>query len=137
MITKKARPGFLFRPEALLPLILIFGLSFCSGGGPKPVAGERVLGIEELSRLDLLPRLKQSVKVGLVSSYDRTGANDDGFSGTYSFIRKEDGGLVLADLPGPGIITRIHTPTPTDDLIEFYFDGETAPKDQPENDRPL
>jgi hypothetical protein len=29
----------------------------------------------------------------MISSYDTTGGNDDGFSGNYSFIRKEkDGG---------------------------------------------
>ncbi|MFZ2055178.1 MAG: glycoside hydrolase family 172 protein, partial [Candidatus Aminicenantales bacterium] len=63
-----------------------------------------------------------------VSSYDRSGGNDDGFSGKYSFIRKEASGLVLADLEGPGVIYRIHTPTPTDDVVEFYFDGEDAPR---------
>jgi hypothetical protein len=34
-----------------------------------------VLGMEELHRLDLLPRFKPSTYVGSVSSYDRTGAN--------------------------------------------------------------
>jgi hypothetical protein len=91
---------------------------------PEP---RQVLGIEELTRLDLLPRMRQAVKVGMVSSYDRTGGNDDGFSGTYSYIRKEPEGLVLAELDGPGIIYRIYTPTPTDDIIEFYFDGEPSP----------
>ena len=61
-------------------------------------------------RLDLLPRLKQSVKVGCVSSYDRSGGNDDGFSGKYSFLCKEEGGLGIADLEGPGMIYRIHAP---------------------------
>lgn len=90
--------------------------------------GPAAIGIDELARLDLLPQLKRSVKVGLVSSYDRSGGNDDGFSGKYSFIRKEPGGLVIADLEGPGAIYRIHTPTPTDDIVEFYFDGESAPR---------
>ncbi|MCJ7682502.1 MAG: DUF2961 domain-containing protein, partial [Candidatus Aminicenantes bacterium] len=87
-----------------------------------------VLGIDELCRLDLLPVMRQSVEVGMISSYDRTGGNDDGFSGKYSFIRKEDDGLVIADLEGPGMITRIHTPSPTEDIIEFYFDGESSPR---------
>lgn len=91
-------------------------------------AGAAAVGIDELARLDLLPRFRRSVRVGLVSSYDRTGGNDDGFSGKYSFVRREPGGLVLADLEGPGAIYRIHTPTPTDDVVEFYFDGETAPR---------
>jgi len=90
--------------------------------------GEGVPAVEQLHRLDLLPRLKQSIRVGFVSSYDRTGGNDDGFSGKYSFVRKEAGGLVLADLKGPGVIHRIWTPTPTDDETEFYFDGESSPR---------
>lgn len=85
-------------------------------------------GIEGLYRLDLLPVLQSGVKTGAVTSYDRSEGNDDGFSGKYSFVRKEGDHLVLADLKGPGCITRIHTPTPTDDPIEFYFDGETTPR---------
>src|SRR5687767_1622389 len=91
-------------------------------------AEETIIGIEKVSRLDLLPRFQQSVKMASISSYDRTGGNDDGFSGKYSFVRKEGDGLVIADLKGPGVIYRIWTPTPTDDPIEFYFDGETAPR---------
>jgi hypothetical protein len=117
-------------PQAggLVLALAVLGLISCSAGGSPPTLGERVVGIDEFSRLDLLPRLRQSVKVGLVSSYDRTGGNDDGFSGKYSYVRKEPGGLVLADFKGPGVVTRIHTPTPTDDLLEFYFDGEAAPR---------
>lgn len=84
-------------------------------------------GIEELYRLDRLPALRESVKVASVSSYDRTGGNNDGFGGQYSYVRKERDGLVLADLEGPGVIYRIGTPTPTDDVLEFYFDGQTSP----------
>ena len=87
-----------------------------------------VYGLSEWARLDLLPRFKASVKVASISSYDRTGGNDDGFSGKYSFVRKEGDGLVIADLKGPGVIYRIWTPTPTDEPIEFYFDGETTPR---------
>ncbi|MGZ5498293.1 MAG: hypothetical protein ACXWHI_06205, partial [Candidatus Aminicenantales bacterium] len=103
------------------------GASGTPGTGSAAL-GPAAIGIDELARLDLLPQLKRSVKVGLVSSYDRSGGNDDGFSGKYSFIRKEPGGLVIADLEGPGAIYRIHTPTPTDDIVEFYFDGESAPR---------
>ncbi len=90
--------------------------------------GQNPSAVERLSRLDLLPQFKQPVKTGSVSSYDRTGGNNDGFAGTYSFVRKEAGGLVIADLKGPGAVTRIWTPTPSDDVTEFYFDGETAPR---------
>jgi hypothetical protein len=84
--------------------------------------------MEELHRLDRLPAFKTSVKIGSVSSYDRTGGNDDGFSGKYSFVRKDAEGVVLADLKGPGVIYRVWTPTPTDDVMEFLFDGETKPR---------
>jgi len=85
-------------------------------------------GMQELYRLDHLAVLKESTKVASVSSYDRTGGNNDGFGGQYSYVRKEKDGLVLADLEGPGVIYRIWTPTPTDDVLEFYFDGQDKPE---------
>lgn len=86
------------------------------------------VGWDDFCRLDRLPAFKASVKVGSVSSYDRTGGNDDGFSGKYSFVRKDPEGLVLADLKGPGVIYRVWTPTPSDDTLEFLFDGEAKPR---------
>lgn len=85
-------------------------------------------GLEELYRLDRLPVFRESLEVGSVSSYDRSGGNDDGFSGKYSFVRKDAEGLVLAELTGPGVIYRIWTPTPTDDTLEFLLDGEQKPR---------
>ena len=93
-----------------------------------PEAQAQPYGMPELYRLDLLPRIRSSVFVGSVSSYDRTGGNDDGFSGKYSFVAREDDGLVIADLQGPGVIYRIWTPTPTEDMVEFFFDGESQPR---------
>lgn len=89
--------------------------------------GNTPIGIEALHRLDLMPQYRNS-KPAAVTSYDRTEGNDDGFSGKYSFVRKEGDTLVLADLKGPGCIMRIHTPTPTDEPLEFYFDGATTPQ---------
>jgi hypothetical protein len=106
----------------LLALVWVMSVVFCARS-----SGDSV-GMQELYRLDRLPVLKESLKIGSVSSYDRTGGNDDGFSGKYSFVRKEPEGLVIADLKGPGVIYRIWTPTPTDDLVEFFFDGETRPR---------
>lgn len=100
-------------------MVLLFLMAGCQAA---------TVGLEELFRLDRLPQYKTAVKVASVSSYDRTGGNDDGFSGTYSFVRKESTNLILADLKGPGVIHRIWTPTPTDDVLEFLFDGETQPR---------
>jgi hypothetical protein len=107
---------------------LIASLLFAAASLASSSAAQESLGFEQLYRLDRLPVFKTSVKIGCVSSYDRTGGNDDGFSGKYSFVRKDPEGLVIADLKGPGVIYRIWTPTPTDDLMEFLFDGETKPR---------
>jgi hypothetical protein len=84
--------------------------------------------IRKLSRFDLLPQFQTDQLVKQISSYDTTGGNDDGFSGRYSFVRKENGNLVIADLNGPGVIQRIWTPTPTNDTLQFFFDGEKTPR---------
>ncbi|MBI1783883.1 DUF2961 domain-containing protein [Candidatus Sumerlaeota bacterium] len=89
-------------------------------------------GLEEeiklLGQFDRLAEYRTGSRVEQISSYDRTGGNDDGFSGKYSYIAKEGNNLVIADLKGPGVIHRIWTPTPTDRMVAFYFDGETSPR---------
>jgi hypothetical protein len=83
--------------------------------------------VQQLNRVDELPTYRSGL-VEQLSSYDPTGGNQDGFSGQYSYIHKEGNNLVLADLKGPGVIERIWTPTPTDDMMEFYIDGEKTPR---------
>lgn len=102
--------------------VLLVLLSVRGAWGAPPSAWDH------LHRLDLLPQFRESVSLGAVTSYDRDGGNDDGFSGKYSFVAKEGDDLVIADLEGPGVIYRIWTPTPTDDLMEFFFDGEREPR---------
>jgi len=117
--------GRVFYSPVVLIVIAIFSLSVYST--ELSATDELVPGIQELYRLDRLAVLKESIKIASISSYDRTGGNNDGFGGQYSFVRKEKDGLVLADLQGPGVIYRIWTPTPTDDILEFYFDDESEP----------
>ncbi len=107
---------------------LIFLVLGAAPPSPASAQDAPAAGLAALHRLDLLPRFSTAVRVGCLSSYDRTGGNDDGFSGKYSFLRREDGGLVIADLQGPGVIYRVWTPTPSDDWVEFYFDGEPTPR---------
>lgn len=85
---------------------------------------KELLNLADISKL---PQYRDG-EMDQLSSYDRTGGNDDGFSGKYSFIRTEPGGLVMADLAGPGVVNRIWTPTPTTDTVKFYFDGERTPR---------
>lgn len=70
-----------------------------------------------------LPLYENNVYSAEVSTYDTTGGNNDGFNGTYSFIRRNaDSSLVLFDQKGPGVINRFWTPTPTKDTLDFYID---------------
>ncbi|MET0299538.1 MAG: glycoside hydrolase family 172 protein, partial [Flavitalea sp.] len=85
----------------------------------------------ELNRLynvAALPVANPNTTVDQISSYDRKGGNNDGFEGTYSFVRKtENNDLVIFEAAGKGVIERIWTPTPTDDTLDFYFDGSKTP----------
>ena len=106
---------------------------------PAPSTGYRPTGspvdLHELGRLARLRDPRAHV-VGF-SSYDRKGGNDDGFNGTYSKIRVENGDSVLAELDGPGVIQRIwttHTSGEKPGLlnrkhehIRIYLDGKAEP----------
>lgn len=105
-------------------LIALVATCTCSAA----VSAQTMVHPEDALRLDRMPILQPGAIAASISSYDRTGGNDDGFSGRYSFLRKEGDALVIADLKGPGIIYRIWTPTPTDRPLEFYIDGETTPR---------
>ncbi|MFN8341891.1 MAG: glycoside hydrolase family 172 protein [Cyclobacteriaceae bacterium] len=73
----------------------------------------------------LLPMYRDQTSLWQTSSYDRTGGNDDGFSGRYSFLRRNaDSSLVIFEAKGPGVINRIWTPTPGNDTLDFYIDSE-------------
>jgi len=83
--------------------------------------------LESMTTISNLPKYTDAV-VKQFSSYDTTGNNDDGFSGKYSFIRKNpDSSLVIFEDKGAGVINRIWTPTPTSDTLDFYFDGSKKP----------
>jgi hypothetical protein len=77
--------------------------------------------------IGLLPSF-DSTTTFQVSSYDTTGGNDDGFSGKYSYLRRNaDSSLVIFDVRGAGVINRIWTPTPTEDTLDFYFGNQEVP----------
>lgn len=108
-------------------IILILGLGLVPAILFSQNRFNRAEELRRLARPDLLPEYSTGI-VEQISSYDPTGGNEDGFAGKYSYIRKEDDKLVLADLKGPGVIDRIWTPTPTQDTLEFFFDGERIPR---------
>ena len=73
--------------------------------------------LELLKRVDKLPEYRTGSYVEQFSSYDRTGGNDDGFAGTYSFLRKEGDKLVIAEMEGPGAVSYTHLTLPTSDRV--------------------
>lgn len=107
--------------KIIIITLIILHVLRCSAGGFK----DEIL---KLSRIDLLPQFQEEVITKQISSYDTTGGNDDGFSGRFSVLRKENGNSVVAELKGPGVIQRIWTPTPSNDTIQFFFGGEKTPR---------
>ena len=95
-----------------------------------PAPGRSIpVGFEVLENLELLPLLKEGVVCRQHSSYDRTGGNDDGFSGTYTHLRRtRDGEYVIFDADGPGCIYRFWSAQPPEGRIKFFFDGEKEPR---------
>src|SRR5271166_3539204 len=97
-----------------MPAVSILLVLLAQSGTPVPqqaaaaaATGFRPSGSpEELHDLGLLARLRDpGVQAVGFSSYDRTGGNNDGFNGTYSRIRAEDGNSVLAEVSGPDCST--------------------------------
>ncbi|MFC1726642.1 glycoside hydrolase family 172 protein [candidate division KSB1 bacterium] len=84
--------------------------------------------ISQLADLEHLIYLQEG-RCEQVSSYDRTGGNDDGFNGTYSYLRIEKNGeYVIMESDKPGAIVQIwFTNITTAGRIKFYFDGSNEP----------
>ena len=106
----------------ILALLLLVLLSGCGEREPVDV-WEFMDG--DLSRL---PRFSETRSVRF-SSYDRTGGNDDGFSGLSSRIRIDQRGEhVLAEMNGPGCVKRIWMTWPGRSVnIRIYIDGAEEP----------
>jgi len=80
--------------------------------------------LRKLYNISNLPEYENAAKSHQISSYDTTGGNDDGFSGKYSFLRRNsDSSLVIFEASGAGVINRFWTPTPTNDTLDFYIDN--------------
>ena len=83
--------------------------------------------------LSSLPVLYPNVQSYYLSSYDRSGGNDDGFRGTYSQLYIDDNGEhVIFDANGPGCIYNFWFTGSRRQLhwgkLRLYFDGETTPR---------
>ncbi len=61
-------------------------------------------------------------RAGMVSTWDRSGGNDDG----YNFQVREGDVVTLFNMAGPGVVTRIFSAEPGG-LVKMYLDGSDEP----------
>jgi hypothetical protein len=108
--------------------IPLFCLSLigCAGSGSNPSGVSWLDLLGNLTNSEIIARL-DSPTASIITSFDPTGGNDD-----YNhFVRKGPAGwVVLADLKGPGYVSRFWT-TGADDgkhRVRFFFDGEREPR---------
>ena len=94
------------------------------------------VGLPVLERFESAPFVPLDVQAHYISSYDRSGKNDDGFRGTYSALY-QDTNLehVIFDVKGPGCIYTMWFTSREDGWsplgwghIRFYFDDESQPR---------
>jgi hypothetical protein len=95
-----------------------------------PPCDKGPVGWDTYRHLERLPGLSCGVQTRQFSSFDRTGGNDDGFAGTYSCLRQDDG-CVIAEKRGPGEIdsiwfTRDGGDVRNDGDIRIELDGRTV-----------
>lgn len=116
--------------RAVLPLLSLIL-------APLALAWAPVGSLEDFADRASIARLRPGVKAYSFSSYDRTGLNNDGFQGTYSKIREENGNSVIAEMEGPGCIQRFWVTHSRGDKpglldlkgehIRIYCDGKDTP----------
>lgn len=104
-----------------LHLLVLLALAGCKP--PEDISYDQLIsGLTNLNKIALL----DVPATRMISSYDRTGANEDynHFQG-----KTKDGQCILADLKGPGVISRFwFTGIEADKKIRLYFDGEKTPR---------
>ena len=102
-----------------------------AAGAPSPASLRGPIGLGDWRDLNQLPVNPVGVQTRMFSSFDRTGANDDGFSGKYSCLRQDSQGCVIADDQGAGEIdmmwfTRDGGPETRTGNITVILDGKTV-----------
>lgn len=91
------------------------------------------VGLGFYDNLSELPCVYSNVESYYLSSYDRTGGNDDGFRGTYSQLYVDEAGEhIIFEEDGPGCVYNFWFTGTGRDLhwgkLKFYFDGEKKPR---------
>jgi hypothetical protein len=108
-------------------LVIVLVAALLSACGPRREA-EEVNLVNALGRLTNTAVFAESPRgrMEMISSYDRTGGNDDW--GKLDNVRS-DGLAPIADLKGPGIVHRTwNAGLGHDQKMLFFFDGESHPR---------
>lgn len=93
---------------ATLGLILVLsGFTPADAAPQTSAASKGPIGWDAYRGLSSLAQLRPAEQVKQFSSFDRTGNNDDGFNGTYSCLRQDASGCVIAEAAGAGEISSI------------------------------
>ena len=130
-------------------LAAAIALFFASLSSAEELGYSDLVGrMTDMEALSILPQPGE--KCGQFSSYDRR-SRYDAETNTYidwdanlrpdrtgdgdGYIRKEEGGYVLAEMDGPGCVWRIWSAAAMEGHLKFYLDGEETPAiDQPFSD---
>ncbi|OGP59566.1 MAG: hypothetical protein A2V67_06360 [Deltaproteobacteria bacterium RBG_13_61_14] len=97
---------------------------FCGAVAVEPSAPAAITFeslLQDLSDLESLTR-PATYSAGMISTWDRSGGNDDG----ETFLHVQGNTAILADLLGPGVITRIWSASPAG-RVRVYLDGSPEP----------
>jgi hypothetical protein len=94
------------------------------------------VGLAAIAAFDRYPLIDDEAQMLYLSSYDRTGGNDDGFKGTYSALTVDARGeYVIFDARGPGCVYTLWFTSRVDGWsgldwgrLRLYFDDEEAPR---------
>ena len=92
------------------------------------LAAAQATGLARMTDLWALPGVRPGVHSFGNSSFDRSGLNNDGFTGAFSRLYREDGRHVLFDAQGPGCVYRMwFTRLGDDTRLQFFVDDMRAP----------
>ncbi|MGH3797579.1 MAG: glycoside hydrolase family 172 protein [Pseudonocardiaceae bacterium] len=124
-------PVALRTPRLARPGPIVPGIGAPPAPRALPIGGKGPIGYDHYRRLDAMPGLPVGVQTLQFSSFDRTGGNDDGFSGTYSCLRMDPDGCVIAERQGAGEIASIWSTRDAGDVrrtgnIKIELDGRTV-----------
>jgi hypothetical protein len=121
------------RTLTILLILTCAGTLAPATGTAQDDGGDRrgPVGMDVYRQLSRLPVLPQGVRTRQFSSFDRTGQNNDGFTGEYSCLRKIERGCVIAEDTGAGAIrslwfTRNGGDVSANGNLVVRLDGETV-----------